>query len=507
MSSPSGVHPPLPPQLDPRGRRRAAPRQPRTGRRPPTRISRIARRLLVVVAAVAAVAVLVGSASGYALLTWSSRSIERVDAFAGLTDRPPANAAGSTTFLLVGSDGRTGMSSADMKRLHVGNAATAAGRRADTMLLVHVSARHGTVDVGQPPARLLRDDPRARVGGRRPGARSAATSSTPPTRSAARRSRSRPIERSTGVRIDHYLEVDFLGFVRPGRRRRRGRRVQPDPAARPQGRPAAARRGQPRRRRDRPRLRPGPPPRRPGRPRPGRAPAAVPRRDGRPGHQPGRPARPAGAGALPGRRAGRGPRRPGPHRGRAGRGWAPGSGTCPAATSGSAPCRSPTRRTGPRGAGVGRPVGRSGGRRRVHRHARGHGAPAPRRRADRRGPARPSCRPRSGCRSTTAAAPPGLGSRATADLAAAASSPPGRRRTGAAPAWPPRRSASTPATPRASRRWPPRCRAPGSWRSPGWAAPCRSSSGRRTTAPEAVRVSAPAAADTGVRTAGDHVCS
>ena len=58
-----------------------------------------------------AVAVLVVSASGYApARPGPSRSIERVDAFAGLTDRPPASAAGSTTFLLVGSDGRTGMS-------------------------------------------------------------------------------------------------------------------------------------------------------------------------------------------------------------------------------------------------------------------------------------------------------------------------------------------------------------------------------------------------------------
>ena len=70
------------------------------------------RRLLLVIAAAAALAVLVVSASGYALLSWSSRSIDRVDAFAGLTDRPPASAAGSTTFLLVGSDGRTGMSHA-----------------------------------------------------------------------------------------------------------------------------------------------------------------------------------------------------------------------------------------------------------------------------------------------------------------------------------------------------------------------------------------------------------
>ena len=210
----------------------------------------------------AALAVLVVSASGYTLLTWSSRSIERVDAFAGVTDRPPASAAGSTTFLLVGSDGRTGMSSADMKRLHVGNAATAAGRRADTMLMVHVSARHGTVDAVSLPRDSYVTIPEhvSSAGDRVPERRNklnAAYAFGGPALAVA------TVERSTGVRIDHYLEVDFLGFVRlvdavggvdvcsPVRLRDRkaGLRL-----------PAGV---TPRRRRDRPRLRPGPQSRRP----------------------------------------------------------------------------------------------------------------------------------------------------------------------------------------------------------------------------------------------------
>ena len=213
MSAPPGVPPALPPQLSPRGAPARQPRLPRQGRRPPTRISRLTRRLLVVVAAVAAAGVLVASASGYALLSWSTRSIERVDAFAGLTDRPPASAAGSTTFLLVGSDGRTGMSRADMKRLHVGTAATAAGRRADTMLLVHVSARHGTVDVVSLPRDSYVTIPAhtSTDGDEVPERRNklnAAYAFGGPALTVA------TIERTTGVRVDHYLEVDFLGFVR-----------------------------------------------------------------------------------------------------------------------------------------------------------------------------------------------------------------------------------------------------------------------------------------------------
>ena len=232
MSAPTGIRPDrpspagsdrpisarvdLPPELDPRGRRVPAVRSRGPGRRPPTRISRILRRLLVVVAALAAVAVLVASASGYALLTWSSRSIERVDAFAGLTDRPPPSAAGSQTFLLVGSDGRTGMSESDMRRLHVGTRATAAGRRADTMLMVHVSARHGTVDVVSLPrdsyvtipAHRSSDGDRGQLVPERRNKLNAAYAFGGPRLAVA------TVERSTGVRIDHYVEVDFLGFVR-----------------------------------------------------------------------------------------------------------------------------------------------------------------------------------------------------------------------------------------------------------------------------------------------------
>ena len=216
MSTPTGVQPALPPQLNPRGRATASPRAPRppwTGRRPPTRISRIGRRLLLAVAVVTALGVLAASASGYALLSWSTRKIDRVDAFAGLTGRPPASAAGSTTFLLVGSDGRTGMSAADMKRLHVGNEATAAGRRADTMLLVHVSARHGTVDVVSLPRDSYVTIP-AHVSSdgdhvpERHNKLNAAYAFGGPQLTVA------TIERTTGVRVDHYLEVDFLGFVK-----------------------------------------------------------------------------------------------------------------------------------------------------------------------------------------------------------------------------------------------------------------------------------------------------
>ena len=214
MSTPSGVHAGRCRRSSTRAVARRRPRPPRTGRRPPTRSAASRGACCVVVAAVTAVGVLAASASGYAVLSWSTpldragRRVRRAS-----PPGPPASAAGSTTFLLVGSDGRTGMTRADMKRLHVGNAATAAGRRADTMLLVHVSARHGTVDaVSLPrdsyvtiPAHVSTDGDR--VPERRNKLNAAYAFGGPALTVAT-------VERTTGVRIDHYLEVDFLGFVR-----------------------------------------------------------------------------------------------------------------------------------------------------------------------------------------------------------------------------------------------------------------------------------------------------
>ncbi|MGZ4633254.1 MAG: LCP family protein [Actinomycetes bacterium] len=232
---PGGPPSALPPHLDPRGHRGGTTTRERpsgvagggptghTGRsagpaRRPRRRGRLllrwTRRLVLVVAAATAVVVLVVSATGWSVLQWSGKKIARVDAFAGLTNRPPESANGSTNFLLVGSDGRAGMSAADMKRLHVGNAATAGGRRADTMLLMHVSPQHATVTVVSLPRDSYVTIPEhvsatdgTRVREHRNKLNSAYAWGGAPLTVAA-------VEATTGLRIDHYIELDFLGFVR-----------------------------------------------------------------------------------------------------------------------------------------------------------------------------------------------------------------------------------------------------------------------------------------------------
>jgi LCP family protein required for cell wall assembly len=169
--------------------------------------------VLTLVAGATAALVLVVSGSGYGLLVWSDAGIDRVDAFTATADRPPPSADGSTTFLLVGSDARADMSAADLKRLKMGKLAATrvTGRRADTMLLAHVSSRHDTITAVSLPRDSYvtipahDDTDGTAVPERRNKLNAAYAIGGPPLAVAT-------IERSTGVRIDHYVEVDFLGF-------------------------------------------------------------------------------------------------------------------------------------------------------------------------------------------------------------------------------------------------------------------------------------------------------
>ena len=187
------------------------------GRRQPSRrvrlLGRVARVFVLTIAGATALAVLAVAGTGYTVLQWSTEKIARVNAFAGLTDRPAPSADGSTTFLLVGSDARGGLSTAEMKRLHLGTHATAAGRRADTMIMLHISPQHGTVTAVSLPR-----DSYVTI----PAHRSADGTEVRQTRNKLNSAFAwggaplvvATVEHTTGVRIDHYLEIDFLGFVR-----------------------------------------------------------------------------------------------------------------------------------------------------------------------------------------------------------------------------------------------------------------------------------------------------
>jgi len=123
---------------------------------------------------------------------WSKA--DKINAFP--SGHRPADQSG-TNYLLVGSDSRAGLSAAQRKKLHTGNAA---GQRTDTIVLIHTGSGptltmsiprdslvpipgHGTTKIN---AAFAYGGPKLLI---------------------------QTIEQDTGIHIDHYVEIGLGGFV------------------------------------------------------------------------------------------------------------------------------------------------------------------------------------------------------------------------------------------------------------------------------------------------------
>ncbi|NYI06141.1 LCP family protein [Allostreptomyces psammosilenae] len=166
------------------------------------------QRLLWYLAAALSCAVLVTSASGWTAAHLLGASLGRVDAFAGLQERPVDD--GALNFLVVGVDRRDGVPPGTLEALHAGGASCDC---TDTIMLVHVPEDRSGAQVVSIPRDSYVPIPAHRD--RRSGAEvpaghgkinAAYTLGGPPLTV-------QTVEQATGVRIDHYLEIDFLGFV------------------------------------------------------------------------------------------------------------------------------------------------------------------------------------------------------------------------------------------------------------------------------------------------------
>jgi LCP family protein required for cell wall assembly len=165
-----------PPQKLPRWMR-VRPRRPRWGRR-------LGVALLVVLALLLGLAV------------WVDLRLQRVDALTDYADRPAATPGAD--WLVVGSDSREGLSAEQRRRLGTGQAA---GRRADTMMLLHIPRS------GPPTLVSLPRDSYVPIPGRGRNKLNAAYAFGGP------RLLAQTVEQVTGIRIDHYMEIGFDGFA------------------------------------------------------------------------------------------------------------------------------------------------------------------------------------------------------------------------------------------------------------------------------------------------------
>jgi LCP family protein required for cell wall assembly len=121
--------------------------------------------------------------------------LHRIDVFSDYNGRP-ADTPG-TNWLVVGSDSRDGLSSAQRKELHTGKAV---GKRTDSMMLLHIGD-HGTTLVSLPR------DSYVPIPGHDPNKLNAAYAFGGPKLLV------RTVEQATKIHIDHYAEIGFGGFV------------------------------------------------------------------------------------------------------------------------------------------------------------------------------------------------------------------------------------------------------------------------------------------------------
>lgn len=157
-----------------------------------------------------AVAVLMTSGIGWAWVKYLDGKLHRVNPFSSSQSRPDTGADGDLNFLVVGTDSREGVPRKTLNQLHAGGESCDC---TDTMMIVHLSAKRDKATVVSIPRdsyvvfpahkdkRSGKDVPESR------GKINAAY-----TRGGAALTVA-AVERATNIRIDHYIEVNFLAFV------------------------------------------------------------------------------------------------------------------------------------------------------------------------------------------------------------------------------------------------------------------------------------------------------
>jgi LCP family protein required for cell wall assembly len=159
--------------------------------------SRKARQQRALIAAFGSMSLLVMLVAGstWVLTSYVSHNLARINA--GTTGTP---ASGPVNILVAGVDVRSGLTRHQQLELHVGQAVSA---NSDTMMLVHIPADHSSVDV----VSLPRDSWVAIPGHSMNKINAAYGIGGPPLMV-------RTVEQATGLKLNDYIEVNFLGFVR-----------------------------------------------------------------------------------------------------------------------------------------------------------------------------------------------------------------------------------------------------------------------------------------------------
>jgi LCP family protein required for cell wall assembly len=167
------------------------------------------RRLLATTAGAMAVVVFAAVGVGWFAVSSILGKINHINPFCSSCDRPSGGASGDLNILLVGSDSRAGLTRQQELQLHVGKAD---GRRSDTMILLHIPAGGGKAVMVSLPRDSYVKIPAHRSNGQRVPAQMNKLNAAYSEGGA--KLTIETVEANTHVRIDHYIEINFLGFVK-----------------------------------------------------------------------------------------------------------------------------------------------------------------------------------------------------------------------------------------------------------------------------------------------------
>jgi LCP family protein required for cell wall assembly len=215
MPRDDAARPTLPPRLDPRaGRPRSGAAHAASSRRRAPRGLAGAVRML---AGILAVLVLGGSGWGWYLARVAEASVSRTDAIPteGNTDAQGRNHAGQEmNLLLVGRDSRAGLTPEQQQEFSTGDPEGLLNT--DTMILAHIPADGSAAAFVSIPRDLYVSIPghgEGKLNSAFGAGYNAAEGSEADKDAAGARLLIQTISQTTGVQIDHYAEVNLLGFV------------------------------------------------------------------------------------------------------------------------------------------------------------------------------------------------------------------------------------------------------------------------------------------------------
>jgi len=153
------------------------------------------QRVLLGLAGLMSLFTLVASGGAWVLTSYVSGSLGRVSA--GTSGTP---SSGPVNILIAGIDTRGGLTRRQELRLHVGDAISS---NSDTLMLVHIPASHDSIQV----VSLPRDSWVSIPGHGMNKINAAYGIGGPPLMV-------RTVEQATGLQVNDYVEVNFLGFVK-----------------------------------------------------------------------------------------------------------------------------------------------------------------------------------------------------------------------------------------------------------------------------------------------------